>query len=223
MDIEERRNIKDKKFEAWFTDHYLLLILGCLFTFSFLPFLAPILMEIGFIFPAKVIYWIYSFFCHQLPYRSWFLFGIQPYYPLARAGLISVQPFESIIYQGFKNYRSINSIIGNPMMGYKIAICQRDIAIYISILIFGIVFAIRKKKIKPISLWCWLFIGVLPIGLDGISQYLSNISLPIIGIMFRESTPLLRTLTGTLYGFLTGWYIFPSMENLVNRNNKTTK
>lgn len=35
-----------------------------------LAVLAPILQHHGFIFPAKVIYFIYSFFCHQIHWRS---------------------------------------------------------------------------------------------------------------------------------------------------------
>jgi len=42
-----------------------------------LPILAPYLMHIGHPFPAKIIYTVYSFLCHQLPERSFFFFGYQ--------------------------------------------------------------------------------------------------------------------------------------------------
>jgi uncharacterized membrane protein len=221
MNNEANTKIKDRKFEAWFNHHYLQFVLGLLFIFTFLPVAAPIFMKFGLVFPANFIYWVYSYFCHQLPYRSWFLFGAQPYYPLTRAGLISVHSFESIFPQQSLSPGSINSIIGNSFLGYKIAFCQRDVAIYFSLLLFGILFLIQKKKIKRIPLWIWLLIGVIPIGLDGVSQYLSSISLPIIGSVTRESTPLLRTITGSLFGLLTGWYIFPSLESLINNKHNT--
>jgi uncharacterized membrane protein len=218
MKSVENTSIRDKRFEAWFNNHYLQLILGILLIFTCLPIIAPVLMKFGIVFPASVIYWIYGFFCHQLPFRSWFLFGEQPYYPLARAGLISVRSFESSFPLESQGFGIINSIVGNQNIGYKIAICQRDIAIYIFLLAFGFIFTIQKRRIKRIPLWIWLLIGVIPLGLDGLSQYIGNFSLPILGIVSRESTPLLRTITGSLFGFLTGWYIFPSLESIIKKN-----
>lgn len=42
-----------------------------------LPLLAPILLNYGFESPAKVIYFIYSFFCHQQHWKSMHLFEYQ--------------------------------------------------------------------------------------------------------------------------------------------------
>jgi len=42
-----------------------------------LPILAPILLKLGLTAPAKVIYFIYSFFCHQFASRSIHLFDFQ--------------------------------------------------------------------------------------------------------------------------------------------------
>jgi hypothetical protein len=55
----------------------------------------------------------------------------------------------------------------------------------------------------------WVLVGILPIGLDGASQMVSQI---FTWIPYRESTPLLRTLTGALFGFTTGWFGFPVFE-----------
>ncbi|MFW5702724.1 MAG: DUF2085 domain-containing protein [Candidatus Dojkabacteria bacterium] len=44
--------------------------LGFLVMINVLPVLAPILQHIGFDFGARVIYFIYSFFCHQIHWRS---------------------------------------------------------------------------------------------------------------------------------------------------------
>ena len=40
-----------------------------------LPWLAPVLMHVGATGPANLIYLLYSPQCHQLPQRSYFLFG----------------------------------------------------------------------------------------------------------------------------------------------------
>lgn len=45
--------------------------------FAFLPFFAPLLYKFGFIFPAKLIYFAYSFFCHQFASRSLHLLDYQ--------------------------------------------------------------------------------------------------------------------------------------------------
>ena len=212
-------NVNDNEFEAWFRNHYLNLILGFLLIFSILPVIAPVLMKFGLVFPARVIYWVYSYFCHQFPFRSWFLFGVQPYYPLARAGINSVLTFESIFHPETLDFDSLRTIIGNQYAGYKTAICQRDIAMYFSLLAFGLFFAIKNKRIKSIPFGIWLVAGVIPLGLDGLTQYLENYSLPFFGNFMRESTPLLRTITGCLFGLLTGGYIFPTLESMLNRNN----
>jgi len=34
----------------------------------------------------------------------------------------------------------------------------------------------------------------------------------------RESTPLLRTITGVLFGIFTGWYLFPMFEETMKGN-----
>jgi uncharacterized membrane protein len=50
---------------------------GIITTFFSLPFLAPIFLKLGLIFPAKVIYLVYSFFCHQFASRSINIFDYQ--------------------------------------------------------------------------------------------------------------------------------------------------
>src|SRR5215471_5378639 len=42
----------------------------------FAPFLAPLFMHAGWTGVGRAIYLIYSFFCHQLPERSFFFFGL---------------------------------------------------------------------------------------------------------------------------------------------------
>ena len=46
-----------------------------MFLFIFPAFLAPYLMAIGMERPAKLVYMLYRLTCHQLPERSFFVFG----------------------------------------------------------------------------------------------------------------------------------------------------
>jgi hypothetical protein len=48
------------------------------------------------------------------------------------------------------------SIIGNAKLGYKVAILQRDVAIYLSLAIFGIFFQVTGRKIKGQPWYFWL-------------------------------------------------------------------
>jgi uncharacterized membrane protein len=102
------------------------------------------------------------------------------------------------------------NFIGNDQVGYKVALCERDVAIYGGILLFGLIFALTGFRIKSIPWWVWLALAIVPIGLDGFSQLLSQ---PPLGLIpYRESTPFLRLLTGFLFGFLTAWFGYPMVE-----------
>ena len=82
------------RFSYWLSNHYMLLFNLIVLVYVGVPFLAPVFMDVGWQCPAKIIYKIYSPLCHQLAYRSWFLFGEQPAYPRELAqvpGLISYE------------------------------------------------------------------------------------------------------------------------------------
>jgi uncharacterized membrane protein len=55
---------------------------------------------------------------------------------------------------------------------------------------------------------------VAPIALDGFSQLFSQLPYQFIQniLPYRESTPLLRALTGFLFGICTAWFVFPLIE-----------
>jgi len=61
----------------WVARHWLALINTFLGLFVTLPWLSPLLMAVGLRGPAQVINRVYVAFCHQLPERSYFVFGYQ--------------------------------------------------------------------------------------------------------------------------------------------------
>lgn len=212
----------------WIARRYLLLLNLFMFFYVGLPFLAPTLMKLGAELPAKAIYRIYSPLCHQFGFRSFFLYGGQAFYPLAEAGIGGVKTFEEVT--GIQNlddpysYTRFDArgFIGDESIGYKVALCERDIAIYLAILSFGIVFGLTGRRVKPLHWLLWLLLGLGPIGLDGFSQLLSQFNWEWFAalIPYRESTPLLRTLTGALFGFFTAWFAYPNIEESMNETRQ---
>jgi uncharacterized membrane protein len=93
-------------------------------------------------------------------------------------------------------------------VGYKVALCERDMAIYGAILLFGIIYALTGRRIKPLHWMLWLLLGLGPIGLDGFSQLFSQMEWAWLAsiLPYRESTPFLRVLTVGLFGLTTAWF-----------------
>ena len=212
---------KSDRFSRWFSNHYMVLLNMFTFLYLFFAFLAPVLMKAGVTGPAKVIYKVYSPLCHQLAFRSFFLFGEQPYYPRELASVDDVITYGQAT--GFNEYDldTARDFLGNEVMGYKLALCERDIAIYGAMLLFGVLFSITGKKIKPLPWYLWILIGLGPIGLDGFSQLLSQTGWGLFSwLPLRESTPFLRALTGGLFGLGTAWFGFPYLEESVQENRR---
>ncbi|RJP51437.1 MAG: DUF2085 domain-containing protein [Anaerolineaceae bacterium] len=204
----------------WISKHYLLLLNLFMALYVGLPFLAPTLMKAGVEVPARVIYTMYSPLCHQFGFRSFFLYGEQLVYPLEEAGLSDIKSFDDITgWTDLSNPYSperlqARQFVGDEHTGYKVALCERDVAIYGGLLLFGLVFGLTKRRIPPLHWALWLFIGLGPIGLDGFSQLFSQFELPWLMqiVAYRESTPFLRVLTGLLFGISTAWFAYPYIE-----------
>jgi uncharacterized membrane protein len=212
--LERGRTItKTDQFSLWLSKSLMAFILLFLFLYSGLPFLAPVLMKANLTGPAKLIYTIYSPLCHQLGFRSWFLFGEQPFYPRDLAGMSGYKTFDDATGIPSTEIFEARAYLGDEVVGYKVALCERDTAIYASMFLFGIIFIITGKRLKSIRWYVWIILGLIPIGLDGFSQLpgLSGGLLPD-WVPIRESNPWLRMITGGLFGITTAWYLFPLIE-----------
>lgn len=177
-----------------FARHWLLVFNLLLGLYVGLPVLAPALMASGVEGPARLIYTVYRPMCHQLPWRSFFLFGEQPYYN--KDYLISqvgAEPLATLWTAG--------SFLGTLELGYKMALCERDVATYGAMLLAGVLFGLVKKRLKPLP-WLVFVLFLLPMAIDGGLQF--------IGL--RESTPLLRVITGGLFGLGAIWLAYPYFE-----------
>ncbi len=189
------------------------------------PFLAPIFMHAGWDAAGRVVYFVYSFFCHQLPERSFFLYGPVLMYPL------------SAIQSAGANTRdmlALRQFIGNPAMGWKIAWSDRMISFYTSIWFFALLWHTLRRKSRPLPWWAIILL-LLPMVLDGGSHMVSDFY--GIGQGFRDSNAWLavltarafparfyagdalgsfnswmRLLTGVLAGFGLAWFALPYVE-----------
>ena len=189
-----------------------------------LPLLAPTFMYIGWETPANIIYRVYKPLCHQFGFRSFFLFGEQPFYPAAEAQMEGYKTFEEAT--GIVNVSDPYSMsrfdarnyIGDATVGYKTALCERDLAIYFAIFIFGIIYSVTGRKLKSLPWLLWLLLAIAPVGLDGFSQLFSQFNWDWLSsiLPYRESTPYLRVLTGAFFGFFTAWFAYPNIEESMN-------
>jgi uncharacterized membrane protein len=159
-----------------------------------LPVLAPVFMATGASPLGRAIYVIYKPACHQLPERSFFLFGPQATYSLDELWALGALSQEDGIF-------SRQGALGTPEVGFKIALCQRDMALYGALLVGGLVFGLVRKRLRPLKLWIFGLL-LLPMAVDGGTQLL----------MLRESTWSLRAITGGLVGIACVWLLYPHLE-----------
>jgi uncharacterized membrane protein len=157
-----------------------------------LPLLAPVLMANGYQPVGQLIYLVYAPNCHQLPERSYFFYGPQYYYSLQELGEL-VGPDVSPRY------------IGDPRIGYKVAVCERDVAIYSTLALAGIAFGLVRRQLWPLRGAAFLrfaLLFALPMAIDGFGQLFG----------FWESSWLLRTITGTIAAAGGIWLVYPYIE-----------
>lgn len=176
-----------------FSEIWLPFILTVLGTFVVLPFLAPIFMHLGWEIPARVIYFIYSFLCHQLPERSLYLFGPQMMYSLQEVQTVWQDSLNPLIFRQF---------IGTPEMGWKVAWSDRMVSMYTGIWLFGLQWWFMRYRIHPLPWWGFALL-LSPMALDGTTHFISDLAGVEQG--FRQSNLWLAELTR--HAFPTSFYI----------------
>ncbi|HUF39380.1 MAG TPA: DUF2085 domain-containing protein [Anaerolineales bacterium] len=175
------------RFVLWFSRRWLLVFSLSYGLFVGLPFLAPVFMQIGWDAPGRAVYFFYTFLCHQLPQRSFFLFGPQGMYDL-----LTIQA----AWDNTLNPLVLRQFVGNPEMGWKVAWSDRMVSMYGSILVFGWLWYPLRKRLKALPLWGFVLLS-LPIFLDGSTHFLSDMA--GIGRGFRDSNAWLAVLTGDAF------------------------
>ncbi len=216
----------------WLSQHWLLVVNTVAGILVILPFLAPVFMSIGWIIPAKGIYWVYSYLCHQLPERSYFLFGSKVSY-----SIVEIQS----VWKNTTDIAVLRQFVGNSQMGWKVAWSDRMVSMNTSLWVFGIIWSFFRKKVKQLP-WWGVFLLILPMAVDGTTHLISDFA--GIGQGFRDTNTWLavitnntllpnfysgdawgsfnawmRLITGVLFGLGIVWFGFPFLdENFRNIN-----
>jgi len=87
------------------------------------------------------------------------------------------------------------------ILGHQLGLCARNLAIYSSMFLGGLVFVLSKKRLPGIPWWVWVLM-MLPMAWDGTTQLFG----------WRESTWALRVITGTLFGLGNVWFALPLLQ-----------
>jgi len=173
---------------CWVSTHWLLMANLAIALYLGLPILAPVLAHAGYERAAGLIHRICKPLCHQLPERSFFLYGRQwaySYKELSQmlGGLVPAR------YQG------------GPGIGFKVAVCQRCVAIYAAMELAGILFIWLRGRLRAMSVKQFAMV-IAPLTIDGLGQLFH----------LWTSTWWSRVLTGALFGLGCFWLTYPHLE-----------
>ena len=149
-----------------------------------LPWLAPVFMHVGWTRAGAALYAVYATQCHQLPQRSYFLFGPQAMYSLAEIQAVA-GPTD--------NPLELRRFVGNAEMGWKVAWSDRMVSMYTGTLLLGMLAWPLRRRLRPLSWWGFAAL-VAPMALDGGTHLLSDLA--GLGQGFRDSNAWLAALTG---------------------------
>ena len=194
-----------------------------------LPWLAPVFMHLGWTSAGHAIYTLYATQCHQLPQRSFFLFGPKLTYSL---------PEIQAAWYATDDPRILRQFVGNPQMGWKVAWSDRMVALYTSGFFGALVCWPLRKWLPTLSPRLFILLG-LPMVLDGATHMLSdyvglvqnfratNAWLAVItnnvlpptfyaGDALGSFNSSMRLLTAILFGVSSAWLVSSQIERRFN-------
>lgn len=194
-----------------------------------LPYLAPVFMHLGWVSLGRATYFVYGFLCHQLPQRSFFLFGPKAMYSLAEVQTAWQHTFDPFLLRGF---------VGNIGMGWKVAWSDRMVSMYTSVLLFTWLWYPIRRKLRPVPFWGFLLL-LVPMAVDGGTHLISDTAglgqgfrdtnlwlAQITGNFFPETfyageafgsfNSWMRLLTGLFFGLAIVWFVFPHYRKAYN-------
>lgn len=240
MDYESRNEYIESRFQTskkinQMLQHHWIVLFGIAYgIFIALPFLAPVLMDIGWKGAGNSLYFIYSFLCHQLPERSYFLFGAKFTYSLPEVQSAWKNTLDPMILRQFT---------GEPHMGWKVAWSDRMVSMYSSIWVFGLLWYPLRRRLPQLPVW-GLALFLLPMALDGTTHLISDFA--GIGQGFRDTNlwlaalthnalpptfyagdawgsfnSIMRLLTGTFFGIGLVWFAFPILGETFENSRQT--
>ena len=208
-----------------FSRHWLAWFLAVAGLWVLLPWLAPVFMRLGWTGPAGAIYWFYSFQCHQLPQRSFFLFGPQPMLSLERIRSLWADTLDPQVLRRF---------VGDAAVGFKVAWSDRMVSTYSSLPLAAAMWWPLRRRLRPLTFWGFILL-TLPLLLDGGSHMVSDLAgvdqgfrsantwlavltanrLPAsfyAGNALGSFNSWMRMISGALFGIGAVWFAFPHVD-----------
>ena len=125
----------------WIARHWLFVFNLGMALFVGGTLLAPWLMFLGLEEPARAVYTFYGLNCHQLPERSYFLFGPNG---------IDTYSLEQVLAWG-ADPGYLRGFVGNAGVGFKMAMAGRNTAIYSTLLVAGLAFAVVRAEVTRLA------------------------------------------------------------------------
>jgi len=207
---------------AWLARHWLLVVNLAMGLFIGGTLLPPMLMYLGLEGPAQFTYKLYGLNCHQLPERSYFLFGPDG---------VNSYSLEKIMAWGAEPDH-LRGFVGNAQVGFKLGMAQRNTAIYATFFLAGLAYALLRNRVRGLH-WPVLLLLIFPMALDGGSHVVSEVTAlgfretnawlaALTGSVFPETfyagtmagsfNWLMRTLSGALFALACVWFAYPYLE-----------
>ena len=174
----------------------LLLYLGIvIISYVILAFIAPISLKLGYPNFANPLYSTFEKFCHQRVERSLFIFGEKSFYSILelKEKQYLPQTNNDEVYLEYFGH----DFNGNEEVGYKVAICIRDVGLYLA---FGISLIILSFKNKVTFLNRYEYLLIAPIFIDiGLQLIIEINKLDGIYLVYENNIEK-RIVTGILAG-----------------------
>ena len=164
----------------------------------------------------SVIYKAFSYTCHQKISRSLCVFSDNRSYWIGDCTNQSGVFVDDI--QDRETIKVVVDTAAGPVIGYKMPVCSRDVGIYGAILLGALLYPLFRD-IKDKNVWpaIWLILAMVPIGLDGGIQLVSEMGfLPFV----YESSNAMRLATGAIAGFAAALYAIPILMNMFGGEEK---
>ena len=106
------------------------------------------------------------------------------------------------VYSFFGLFCHQNSNRSFHLFGYKFACCQRCAAIYFSIALFGLFFALVRTRVRR-PRYAEIVALSAPVVVDGLA----------VGSGLYAGNSVLRVITGALFGLAMIWVLYPRFED----------
>jgi uncharacterized membrane protein len=161
----------------------------------------------------SALYSAFSYTCHQKISRSLCIFSDDTTHWLG-----DCTPQNGTFVNTLADKTTVSVVI-DGITGYKMPVCSRCFAIYAAMLFGGLIYPfVRKLNNKEVWPAKWLILALVPIGIDGTVQLLSDVRLlPFV----YESTNEIRLITGGLAGLAAAFYAIPLLMNMFDAEEET--